>query len=65
MAGAALDVFETEPLPAGSRLRGRDNLVLTPHTAFYSVEALRELQSKCANDVLRVFRGEAPIYPIG
>ena len=37
---------------------------LTPHTAFYSVEALEELQTKCASDVARVLSGEKAIYPI-
>jgi D-3-phosphoglycerate dehydrogenase len=64
LGGAALDVVVTEPLPRDSPLVGRDNLILTPHTAFYSVEALVELQSKCANDVARVLRGEAPVYPV-
>ena len=36
---------------------GRDNVILTPHTAFYSVEALEELQTKCASDVARVLVG--------
>ena len=43
---------------------GRDNVILTPHTAFYSVEALEELQTKCASDVARVLSGEKAIYPI-
>jgi len=64
LGGAALDVVVTEPLPKDSPLIGRDNLILTPHTAFYSVEALIELQSKCANDVARVLRGEPPVYPV-
>ena len=64
LGGAALDVVAVEPLPAGSKLRGRDNVILTPHTAFYSVEALNELQSKCAADVARVLSGEPPVYPI-
>jgi D-3-phosphoglycerate dehydrogenase / 2-oxoglutarate reductase len=64
IAGAALDVVAVEPLPKDSRLIGRDNVILTPHTAFYSVEALNELQTKCAADVARVLSGEPPVYPV-
>ena len=64
LGGAALDVVTTEPLANDSKLVGRDNVILTPHTAFYSVEALEELQTKCATDVARVLSGEKPIYPV-
>lgn len=64
LGAAALDVVATEPLSKDSRLLGRDNVILTPHTAFYSVEALEELQTKCAADVARVLSGEQPIYPV-
>ena len=64
VAGAALDVVTTEPLPKDSPLIGRDNLILTPHTGFYSIQALEELQTKCATDVARVLSGEAPVYPV-
>jgi D-3-phosphoglycerate dehydrogenase len=64
LGGAALDVVAVEPLSRKSRLIGRDNVILTPHTAFYSVEALAELQTKCAADVARVLSGEPPIYPV-
>jgi D-3-phosphoglycerate dehydrogenase len=64
LGGAALDVVAVEPLSKDSRLLGRDNVILTPHTAFYSVEALEELQTKCAADVARVLSGEKPIYPV-
>jgi D-3-phosphoglycerate dehydrogenase / 2-oxoglutarate reductase len=64
LGGAALDVVAVEPLPKESRLIGRDNVILTPHTAFYSVEALNELQTKCAADVARVLSGEKPVYPV-
>jgi D-3-phosphoglycerate dehydrogenase len=64
LGGAALDVVATEPLPKDSALIGRDNVILTPHTAFYSVEALEELQTKCASDVARVLSGEKPVYPV-
>jgi D-3-phosphoglycerate dehydrogenase len=64
IGGAALDVVDTEPLAGNSALIGRDNVILTPHTAFYSVEALDELQTKAATDVARVLSGEAPVYPV-
>ncbi len=64
LGGAALDVVTVEPLPKDSRLLGRENVILTPHTGFYSVESLAELQTKCAADVARVLMGEPPIYPV-
>jgi D-3-phosphoglycerate dehydrogenase len=64
LGGAALDVVAAEPLAKDSALLGRDNVILTPHTAFYSVEALNELQTKCATDVARVLSGEKPVYPV-
>jgi D-3-phosphoglycerate dehydrogenase / 2-oxoglutarate reductase len=64
VGSAALDVVTSEPLAKDSPLLGRDNVILTPHTAFYSVEALDELQTKCAADVARVLSGEPPLYPV-
>jgi D-3-phosphoglycerate dehydrogenase len=64
IGGAALDVVPTEPLPKNSPLIGHDDIILSPHTAFYSEEALAELQTKCASDVARVLRGEPPVYPV-
>jgi D-3-phosphoglycerate dehydrogenase len=64
LGGAALDVVAAEPLAKDSPLIGRNNVILTPHTAFYSVEALNELQTKCATDVARVLSGEKPVYPV-
>lgn len=64
VSGAALDVVTTEPLPKDSPLIGRDNVILTPHTGFYSIEALEELQTKCATDVAHVLSGEKPVYPV-
>ena len=64
IGGAGLDVVEIEPLPANSPLIGRDNVILTPHTAFYSVESLLDLQTKAAQDVAHVLRGERPVYPL-
>jgi D-3-phosphoglycerate dehydrogenase len=63
LAGAALDVMEKEP-PAGSALLGRDNVIVTPHTSFYSEESLVELQTKAAEEVARVLTGQAPRNPV-
>ncbi|HET7385024.1 MAG TPA: C-terminal binding protein [Pseudolabrys sp.] len=64
VGGAGLDVVATEPLAKDSPLLGRDNVIISPHTAFYSIEALNELQTKCATDVARVLSGETAVYPI-
>jgi D-3-phosphoglycerate dehydrogenase / 2-oxoglutarate reductase len=63
LAGAALDVLSQEP-PAGSPLLGRDNVILTPHMSFYSVESLVELQTKAAEEVVRVLKGQMPRNPV-
>jgi len=63
LAGAALDVMEKEP-PEGSPLLGRENVILTPHTSFYSEESLIDLQTKAADEVVRVLRGQAPRHPV-
>src|SRR5579871_2051385 len=59
VAGAALDVLSKEP-PANSLLSHRKNVILTPHMSFYSVESLVDLQTKAAEEVVRVLRGEMP-----
>jgi D-3-phosphoglycerate dehydrogenase / 2-oxoglutarate reductase len=64
IGGAGLDVVAAEPLAKDSPLLGRDNVIVSPHTAFYSIEALNELQTKCAADVARVLSGEKAVYPI-
>jgi D-3-phosphoglycerate dehydrogenase / 2-oxoglutarate reductase len=64
IGGAGLDVVATEPLAKDSKLLGRDNVIICPHTGFYSIEALNELQTKCAADVARVLSGEKAVYPI-
>jgi D-3-phosphoglycerate dehydrogenase len=63
IAGAALDVMEKEP-PGTSPLFGRDNLIVTPHTSFYSEESLVDLQTKAAEEVVRVLSGQAPRNPV-
>ena len=64
IGGAGLDVVAIEPLAKDSKLLGRDNVIISPHTGFYSIEALDELQTKCASDVARVLSGDKALYPI-
>jgi D-3-phosphoglycerate dehydrogenase / 2-oxoglutarate reductase len=64
IAGAALDVLPQEPPPPSSRLLGRDDVILTPHTSFYSEESLVELQTKAAQQVALVLSGKEPRYPV-
>ena len=64
LAGAALDVLEHEPPAAGSRLLGRTDVILTPHTGFYSEESMIDLQTKAAEEVRRVLQGEMPRNPV-
>jgi D-3-phosphoglycerate dehydrogenase len=59
VAYAALDVVEEEPL-RDERLRRHERIVLTPHTAFYSVEAFQEMRSKGAAEARRILLGETP-----
>ncbi|PYU18858.1 MAG: hydroxyacid dehydrogenase [Acidobacteria bacterium] len=63
LAGAALDVMPKEP-PTDSPLFGRPNVIITPHTSFYSEESLVDLQTKAAEEVVRVLKGEAPKNPV-
>jgi D-3-phosphoglycerate dehydrogenase / 2-oxoglutarate reductase len=58
IGGAALDVFEVEPLPADHALRAFPNVIVTPHAAWYSQEADYRLRANPANTVVRFFAGE-------
>jgi C-terminal binding protein len=63
IAAAGLDVVETEPLE-NERLRLHPGILLTPHTAFYSVEGYNELRTKTAEEVRRILLGEQPRNPV-
>jgi D-3-phosphoglycerate dehydrogenase / 2-oxoglutarate reductase len=58
LAGIALDVFEAEPLPAGSALRSLPNVLLTPHAAWYSPASLAELPVRAARQVVDFLAGQ-------
>ena len=64
IAGAALDCMEGEPVSKDSPLFKFDNLIVTPHMAWYSEEAANELKRKVAEESVRFARGEKIHYPI-
>ncbi len=62
--GAALDVFETEPLPADSALLKYSNIIVSPHCAANTREALDRMELFAAMDIYRVLNGERPEFPV-
>jgi phosphoglycerate dehydrogenase-like enzyme len=63
VAHAALDVLETEPL-VDERLRKHPRIVLTPHTAFYSIEGYQEVRTKGVGEARRILLGEKVRNPV-
>lgn len=64
LAGAALDVFEREPITKDLALNSVDNILLAPHVAALSVETNYNAGLTCAESVIRVYNGGAPLYPV-
>jgi len=61
IAGCALDTTDPEPLPDAHPLRGRDNVIITPHAAWYSEQAMVGLQAGAPAEVRRVLTCQWPI----
>lgn len=58
IAGAGLDVLSSETVPADHPLLGLENVVVTPHAAWYTEEAMYTLLTSAAAEVVRVLRGQ-------
>ena len=64
IAGAAVDVLETEPMPADHPLWKRNRVIITPHLAWYSEESLVRLRQAVAEEARRVLEGNPPKNPV-
>ena len=64
LAGAALDVFATEPLPASSPLRSAPNLLISPHQAGFTYETGEKVSLAAARAVVDLMQGTRPVHVI-
>jgi hypothetical protein len=64
IAGAALDVFEREPLPAASGLIGLENTILSSHSVCWTEELFRDMGREAFAGVLEIAAGRAPRHVV-
>lgn len=64
IAGAALDVFEQEPIASDNSILALDNVIVTPHSICWTDEFFRNLADSAFRSVLAVSRGEIPTYVV-
>ena len=60
ISAAAIDVTEEEPLPKDHKLFELNNLIVTPHAAFYTSDSYEEMRRRACEEVIRVLNGEEP-----
>jgi D-3-phosphoglycerate dehydrogenase / 2-oxoglutarate reductase len=64
IAGAGLDVFETEPLPGDSPLLQMENVTMTPHCASYADQTSRDMIRRVGQEAALALRGQMPNTPV-
>lgn len=64
IAGAALDVQEREPPAPDNPLSRLENVILTPHAAYYSTAAVAQVPQRCGEEVARALTGQRPLHVV-
>lgn len=64
IAGAAIDIYSQAPPPKDFPFFALDNVITTPWMGAHTQESLRNMGLTCAENILRVLRGERPLYAV-
>jgi D-3-phosphoglycerate dehydrogenase len=64
LAGAALDVWEHEPVAPDNPLLAMDNVIATPHAAYFSTAAVAAVPKRCGEEIARVLTGQRPLHVV-
>jgi D-3-phosphoglycerate dehydrogenase len=62
IAGAGIDVLESEPLTKNNILLSLENIIITPHIAWYSEESFKKIMVQGFDEVIRVLNGFRPWF---